>query len=193
MRRSVEEIAGLIILSGAFAFAPALHASDLLLIHGHVYTAAASGPKWAEAVAITGDHIDAVGSEADIEKLKTAKTKVIDLGGKTVMPGVTDNHVHLWFGSLALHGFNFSTPEYNITSDNDPQLFAGKIKAYAAGHPKEKVLIGRAAFSNGVTTPAPTKAMLDKIIPDRPLVIHATSEHTLWVNSKALELAGITK
>jgi predicted amidohydrolase YtcJ len=193
MRRSVEEIAGLIVLSGTFAFAPLLHASDLLLVHGHVYTAAATGPKWAQAIAITGDHIDAVGSDADIEKLKTAKSKVIDLGGKTVTPGVTDNHVHLWFGSLALHGFNFSTPEYNITADNDPQLFASKIKAYAASHPKEKVLIGRAFFSNGVTTAAPTKAGLDKIISDRPLVIHATSEHTLWVNSKALELAGITK
>ena len=193
MRRRVEEIAGLIMLSGAFAFVPMVHASDVLLLHGHVYTAATSGPKWAEAIAITGDHIDAVGSEAEIEKMKTAKTKVIDLGGKTVIPGVTDNHVHLWFGSLALHGFNFSTPEYNITADADPQLFASKIKEYAASHPKEAVLIGRAFFSNGVTTPAPTRAVLDKIIPDRPLVIHATSEHTLWLNSKALALAGITK
>ena len=193
MRRSVEKIAELMLLSGAFTLAPMVHASDLVLVHGHIYTAAATGPKWAQAIAITGDHIDAVGSDADIQRMKTAKTKVIDLGGKTVIPGITDNHVHLWFGSLALHGFNFSTPEYNITADADPQLFASKIKEYAARHPKEAVLIGRAAFSNGVTTPAPNKATLDKIISDRPLVIHATSEHTLWVNSKALALAGITK
>jgi predicted amidohydrolase YtcJ len=193
MRSSVEKMAGLAILSVAFAFAQTVQASDQLLVHGHIYTAAASGPKWAEAIAITGDHIDAVGSDAEILRLKTAKSKVIDLQGKTVIPGVTDNHVHLWFGSLALHGFNFSTPEYNITAENDPQLFASKIKAFAASHPKDAVLIGRAQFSNGVTTPAPTRALLDKIVPDRPLVIHATSEHTLWVNSKALELAGITK
>ena len=70
---------------------------------------------------------------------------MIDLHGSTVLPGITDNHVHLWFGSLALHGFNLSTPESNISVDNDPQLFASKIKAYADSHPKEPVLIGRAA------------------------------------------------
>jgi predicted amidohydrolase YtcJ len=193
MRSSVEKMAGLAILSVAFAFAQRVQASDLLLVHGHIYTAAASGPKWAEAIAITGDHIDAVGSDAAILRQKTANSRVIDLQGKTVLPGITDNHVHLWFGALALHGFNLSTPEYNITPENDPQLFASKIKAYAASHPKEPVIIGRAQFSYGMTAPWPTRAILDKILPDRPLVIHATSEHALWVNSKALELAGITK
>ncbi len=192
MRLGVERMAVLAFLSAAFVSAQAVQASELLLLHGHIYTAAASGPKWAQAIAVTGDHIDAVGTDAEVLRLKTPKSKVIDLHGSTVLPGITDNHVHLWFGSLALHGFNLSTPESNITADNDPQLFAGKIKAYAANHPKEPVLIGRASFSNGVTTPAPDRALLDKLVPDRPLVIHATSEHTLWVNSKALALAGIT-
>lgn len=192
MRLGVERVAVLALLSTAFISTRTVQASELLLLHGHIYTAAASGPKWAQAIAVTGDHIDAVGTDAEVLRLKTPKSKVIDLHGSTVLPGITDNHVHLWFGSLALHGFNLSTPESNITAENDPQLFASKIKAYADSHPKEPVLIGRAAFSNGVTTPAPDRALLDKIIPDRPLVIHATSEHTLWVNSKALALAGIT-
>jgi predicted amidohydrolase YtcJ len=192
MRSSVEKMAGLAILALAFAFAQTVQASDLLLVHGHIYTAATSGPKWAEAIAITGDHLDAVGSDAAILRLKTANSKVIDLQGKTVIPGVTDDHVHLWFGALALHGFNLSTPESNVTEENDPQLFASKIKAYAASHPKEPVIIGRAQFGNGVTAPWPTRAFLDKVLPDRPLVIHSTGEHALWVNSKALELAGIT-
>ena len=136
--------------------------------------------------------IDAVGSDADIMKLKTDSTKVVDLQGKMVVPGFTDDHVHLWFGSLALHGFNLSTPESTIEWNNEPDLFAQKIKEYADSHPNDEVLIGRASFSNGVTTPAPTHEILDKIVPDRPLVIHATSEHTLWLNEKALELAGIT-
>jgi predicted amidohydrolase YtcJ len=192
MRLGVERMAVLALVSAVFVSTQAVQASELLLLHGHIYTAAASGPKWAQAIAVTGNHIDAVGTDSEVLRFKTPKSKVIDLHGSTVMPGVTDNHVHLWFGSLALHGFNLSTPESNITVDNDPQLFAGKIKAYADSHPKEPVLIGRATFSNGVTTPAPDRAFLDKIVPDRPLVIHATSEHTLWVNSKALALAGIT-
>jgi predicted amidohydrolase YtcJ len=192
MRLGVERMAVLAFLSAVFVSAQTVQASELLLLHGHIYTAAASGPKWAQAIAVTGDHIDAVGTDAEVLRLKTPKSKVIDLHGSTVMPGITDNHVHLWFGSLALHGFNLSTPESNITADNDPQLFAGKIKTYADSHPKERVLIGRASFSNGVTTPAPNRELLDKLVPDRPLVIHATSEHTLWVNSKALALAGIT-
>ncbi len=192
MRLSVNRVAVLALLPAALVSPRTVRASELLLMHGHIYTAAASGPKWAQAIAITGDHIDAVGTDAEVMRLKTPKTKVIDLHGGTVLPGITDNHVHLWFGSLALHGFNLSTPESNITADNDPQLFASKIKAYADNHPKEPVLIGRAAFSNGVNTPAPNRAVLDKIVSDRPLVIHATSEHTLWVNSKALALAGIT-
>jgi predicted amidohydrolase YtcJ len=198
MRSGVEKMAGLAILAVAFAFAQTVQASDLLLVHGHIYTAAASGQKWAEAIAITGDHIDAVGSDSEILRQKTAGSKVIDLQGKTVIPGITDNHVHIWFGALALHGVNLSTPESNITAQNDPQLFASKIKAYAASHPKEPVIIGRAQFPNGVKSPYnpgpwPTRAFLDKILPDRPLVIHSTGEHALWVNSKALELAGITK
>lgn len=183
---------GMAMLCTTFAIAGAAHASDLLLVHGRIYTAAQTGEKWAEAIAITGDHIDAVGSDTDIMKLKTDSTKVVDLQGKMVVPGFTDDHVHLWFGSLALHGFNLSTPESTIEWNKEPDLFAQKIKEYADSHPDEEVLIGRAAFSNGVTSPAPTHEILDKIVPDRPLVIHATSEHTLWLNEKALELAGIT-
>lgn len=169
---------------------PKLHASDVLLVHGRVYTAASDGT-WAQALALTGDHIDAVGSDAKIMGMKTAATKVIDLKGKMVIPGVTDNHVHIWFGSLALHGFNFSTPEGNITPD-DRDLFVSKIKEFAASHPQATVLIGRATFSNGVgAIPAPSKSILDEAVPDRPLVIHATSEHTLFVNTKALAMAGI--
>ena len=106
---------------------PMLFASDTVLTNGHIYTANSAGP-WAEALAITGDKIDAVGSNAEIERHRTANTKVIDLQGKTVIPGVTDGHVHLWFGALALHGFNLSTPESNITS-KDSALLLEKSRA----------------------------------------------------------------
>ena len=172
-------------------------ASDTVLLNGHIYTANAQS-RWAEAVAITGDKIDAVGSNADISRRRSANTKVIDLEGKTVIPGITDGHVHLWFGALALHGFNLSTPDSNITS-KDTDLLLGKIQSYAASHPKDPVIFGRVQFitdftpsGNAFKKPTVTHDFLDRAVPDRPLVIHDVSEHALWVNQKTLDLAHIS-
>lgn len=166
-----------------------LAASDTLLIHGRIYTGNAKAP-WAQAVAITGTRIDAVGTDQEILARRQPKTQVIDLQGRTVIPGISDSHTHMWFGAMALHGINLSTPEFSITPD-DAGALVEKIKDYARSHAGEKILFGRADFS---TTPpsTPTHDLLDKAAPDRPLIIHHTSEHALWVNAKALELAGIT-
>lgn len=168
------------------------HASDLLLVNGRIYTAAAK-EKWAEAIAITGERIDRVGTISEVMKEKSAGTRVVDLKGKMVIPGITDNHVHLWFGSLALNGFNLATPESTITPEDNPDLFVAKIREYAQQHSAMPILFGRASFSRGIPDPGPGLALLDKAVPDKPLIIHHTSEHVLWVNSKALELAGITE
>lgn len=177
--------------------AHSVFASDTVLLNGHIYTANTQN-RWAEAVAITGDKIDAVGSNADIARRRSANTKVIDLKGKTVIPGITDGHVHLWFGALALHGFNLSTPDSNITS-KDTDLLLGKIKSYAAGHPKDPVIFGRVQFitdftpsGNAFKKPTVTHQFLDRAVSDRPLVIHDVSEHALWVNQKTLDLAHIS-
>jgi predicted amidohydrolase YtcJ len=163
-------------------------ASDTLLIHGHIYTGNAKAP-WAQALAITGTRIDAVGTDQEILARREPKTQVIDLQGRTVIPGISDSHTHMLFGAMALHGINLSTPEFSITPDNADTLVE-RIKAYAAGHPSEKILFGRADFS--MTPPStPSHELLDRAVSDRPLIIHHTSEHALWVNAKALELAGI--
>jgi predicted amidohydrolase YtcJ len=166
-----------------------LYGSDTLLIHGHIYTGNAKAP-WAQALAVTGTRIDAVGSDQEILARRQSKTQVIDLQGRTVIPGISDSHTHMLFGAMALHGINLSTPEFSITPD-DANALLERIKSYAASHPGEKILFGRADFS---TTPpsTPSHDLLDRAVPDRPLIIHHTSEHALWVNAKALELAGIT-
>jgi len=167
-----------------------LFGSDTILIHGHIYTGNSKVP-WAQALAVTGTRIDAVGSDQEILSRRTAKTELIDLEGRTVVPGFSDSHTHMWFGALELHGLNLSTPESTITPDDDPEGVVSRIKAYAASHPNDKVLIVRADFS---TTPpsTPTHELLDRAVPDRPVVVHFTAEHALWVNAKALALAGIT-
>jgi predicted amidohydrolase YtcJ len=166
-----------------------LFAGDTLLIHGHIYTGNPKAP-WAQALAITGTRIEVVGTDQEILRRQQAETDVIDLHGKTVIPGISDSHTHMWFGAMELHGFNLSTPESSITPDNSDAIVA-KIKAFAADHPNDKVLIGRADF--GTVPPAvPTHELLDRAVSDRPLIIHNTSEHALWVNAKALALAGIS-
>jgi predicted amidohydrolase YtcJ len=164
--------------------------ADILLIHGHVYTGNAHA-RWAAAVAIEDARIAAVGTDAAILKRRKEHTEVIDLHGQTVIPGIVDSHVHLLYGAYALHGLNLSTPEASITPEKPDELVA-RLKAYAGEHPQDAVLLARADFST-VPPTTPTAALLDRAIPDRPLVIHNTSEHALWLNSAALQLAGLNE
>jgi predicted amidohydrolase YtcJ len=186
MRRS------LVTLCAAFAliFPQALLAGDVLLVHGHIYTGNAKAP-WAQALAISGTRIDAVGTDQEVLARKHAGTQVIDLEGRTVVPGFSDSHTHMWFGGLELHGLNLSTPDGSITPEDEPEELVKRLKAFASDRPNGKVLIARADFS---TTPpsTPTHELLDRAVSDRPVIVHNTAEHALWVNAKALELAGIT-
>ena len=165
---------------------PLLQASDLLLVNGHIYTANPNA-KWAQAIAITGSRIDAVGTNEQIMTRQEPHTRVIDLQQRTVIPGIVDSHTHMWLGALALHGFNLATPDVYI-EPKDEERFIAAIKEYATSHPNDRVLFGRVQFTNDVS-----RTLLDRAVSDRPIVIHAPTEHTLWVNSKALELAGITE
>jgi predicted amidohydrolase YtcJ len=170
--------------------AAALFSTDTVLVHGHIYTGNPKAP-WAQALAITGSRIDAVGTNQEILSRRSNKTEVIDLQGRTVVPGFSDDHTHMWFGAVELHGLNLSTPEASITPEDDPDGVVSRIKAFAVSHPDDKVVIVRADFS---TTPPSTPAheLLDRAVADRPVVVHNTAEHALWVNASALALAGIT-
>jgi predicted amidohydrolase YtcJ len=162
---------------------------DLLLLHGHIYTGAPASP-WAEALSVTGSRIDAVGSDADLAKRRGPVTRVIDLHGRTVIPGIVDSHIHVWLGAVALHGVNLSTPEASITPAK-PGLLIARFREYAAQHPAEKLIFGRADFSPSPPY-APTYELLDQAVSDRPVIVHNISEHAMWLNSKAMAAAGIT-
>ncbi|MDB6087050.1 MAG: hypothetical protein JWN43_4931 [Gammaproteobacteria bacterium] len=164
-------------------------AGDVLLLHGHIYTGVQKSP-WAEALSVTGSRIDAVGTDAQLLAQRGPATRVIDLHGRTVIPGIVDGHIHVWLGAVALHGFNLSTPEASITPSK-PKLLIARIREYAAQHPAEKLLFGRVDFSPSPPF-SPTHELLDQAVSDRPIIVHNISEHAMWLNSKALALAGIS-
>jgi predicted amidohydrolase YtcJ len=164
-------------------------AAETLLIHGHIYTGNPRAP-WASALSISGSRIESVGTDAAVLKHRGSHSQVIDLHGRTVIPGIVDSHTHMLYGAYALHGMNLSTPESSITPEK-PDLLVERLKAYAAAHPRDAVLFGRADFST-VPPTTPTHALLDRAVADRPVVIHNTSEHAVWLNSAALQMAGIT-
>jgi predicted amidohydrolase YtcJ len=166
----------------------AAFAGDAVLIHGHIYTGNPGMP-WVTALAVKGTRIEAVGSDAAVLKHR-GHAQVIDLHGQTVIPGIVDSHTHLLYGAYALHGMNLSTPEASLTPEK-PELFVERLKAYAAAHPHDAVLFGRADFSS-VPPTTPTHALLDRAVPDRPVVIHNTSEHALWLNAAAMRMADLT-
>jgi predicted amidohydrolase YtcJ len=179
---SAGAVAALLAVSNAAA-------ADTLFVHGHIYTGNPQTP-WASALAVDGTHVAAVGGDAQILKLRRSRSQTVDLHGQTVIPGIVDSHMHLLYGAYALHGLNLSTPESSITPDK-PDLLIERLRTYAAAHAQDKVLLARADFST-VPPTTPTAALLDRAVPDRPLIVHNTSEHALWLNSAALELAGLT-
>ncbi|HEX3847244.1 MAG TPA: amidohydrolase [Steroidobacteraceae bacterium] len=172
----------------ALTWQTAAVAADTVLVHGHIYTGNPAAP-WASALAVAGSRIEAVGSDAAIRK-QAGHAKVIDLHGQTVIPGVIDSHTHMLYGAFALHGLNLSTPETSITPDK-PDAMIERLRAYAAAHPADPVLFARADFS-AVPPTTPDHELLDRAVPDRPLVVHNTSEHAVWLNMAAIKMAGLT-
>lgn len=161
-------------------------AADIVVTHARAYTVNAKQP-WAEAVAIRGDKIIAVGGTHDIEPYRGPTTKVIDAGGKLVLPGFTDCHIHFLDGSLFLQ-------RVHLDDAKDIGEIQRRVKAFADAHPDQPWVRGR-----GWTYPAvgptnlPDKKYLDDVVRDRPVYLEAFDGHTWWANSKALELAGITR
>jgi predicted amidohydrolase YtcJ len=106
-----------------------------------------------------------------------------------VIPGIVDSHMHLLYGAYALYGLNLSTPE-RASRPTSPMSSSTACRSYAAAHPADAVLFGRADFSTAPPT-TPSYRLLDRAVADRPVVIHNSSEHAMWLNSAALKLAGL--
>jgi predicted amidohydrolase YtcJ len=159
--------------------------ADTIVVHGKVYTLNAKQP-WAQAVAIRSGKIIAVGDDAGIDKLRGAGTRAIDAGGRLVLPGFVDCHIHFLDGSLSLG-------RVNLEGAKDPAEIQQKLREYAAKHPGTDWILGRGwNYAMFGAAALPHKKYLDEIFPDRPIFLEGYDGHTYWANSKALALAGIT-
>jgi len=160
--------------------------ADIIVIHGRVYTEDAKQP-WAQAVAIRGAKIVAVGDDANIEKMRGMGTKVINAAGKLVLPGFTDCHVHFLDGSLSLG-------RVNLAGAKDVAEIQKRLREYVSKHPDDDWILGRGWKYNMFGPEAlPHKKYLDELFPDRPVFLEGHDGRTYWANSKALALAGITR
>jgi predicted amidohydrolase YtcJ len=175
-----------LLLIGYSSFTLAAEPADVLLLHGHIYTANPR-QRWVEGLAIRGDHIAAAGSNAEMESYRGKSTRVIDLAGRMAMPGIIDDHTHFVWASAGLAGLQ-------IYSARTVPEVRRMLQDYAAAHPKDAFVYG-AGWEYGFFPPTglPTKEILDQYFPDRPIAIMSGDGHSLWVNSKALAIAGITR
>ncbi|MDO5757088.1 MAG: amidohydrolase [Rhodobacterales bacterium] len=157
--------------------------ADLVVLNGKVLTMDQSRPR-AEAVALAGGVILAVGTTAGIRDLAAPGAEVIDAAGGTVLPGFIDSHVHLFQGSAAL---DFMAMDEAENADAATRT----IRAYAAANPDEPMILGTGTAYGLIGGRNPTRHDLDTILPDRPLALLAPDIHTLWANTMALERAGL--
>lgn len=158
--------------------------ADLIVTNARVLTMDEGNPA-AEAVAIKDGNILAVGDRRTIEALKGPATKIIDAQGGSVVPGFIEAHMHLFGGAAELDNLHLQGVHgFDALSD--------AIRAYAAARPNAKLLLGAGVDYTILSKEEPvTRHHLDRIIADRPFAMSASDHHTMWANTKALELAGI--
>ncbi|MDG2534185.1 amidohydrolase [Sphingomonas sp. HITSZ_GF] len=159
--------------------------ADVILTNARVYTVDKSRP-WAESVAIKDGKILAVGTAGEVARTKGTRTKVVDLGGRMLLPGFGDAHAHPMFGGL-------THARCPIVDGKTPEQYQAMIAACVAKKPGTGVVYGIGWAQTNFPGVTPHKETLDAISRDRPIIFGSFDGHALWANSKALELAGITK
>ena len=139
---------------------------------------------FSRAVAVTGDRITAVGPERAIDDAIGPETRVIDLDGRLLAPGFQDSHVHPSSSGLDLLRCNFE----GCSNAEDALAY---LAAYVQAHPDVEWVIGSGWHQTWFPRGCPSKELLDSVISDRPVFVYNADGHGAWVNTRALDLAGV--
>ncbi|MGH9315321.1 MAG: amidohydrolase [Vicinamibacterales bacterium] len=159
--------------------------ADFAIVNGRVYTADGRGTV-AEALAVRGNRIAAVGTAAEIRALTGERTIVVDARGGSVLPGFHDAHIHFLSGGLSLD-------EANLLDALTLEQVVRTISDFAATRRERPWVVGRGWFYAVFPGNLPTRQQLDDAVPDRPAYMECYDGHTGWANTRALKLAGITR
>jgi predicted amidohydrolase YtcJ len=174
----------LMLMTGVYANPQPEPSATLIITNATVYAVDKQHPR-AEAVAVIGDRIVAVGSRVEVDSWRGRQTKVIDAGGKLVLPGFNDAHVHFIQGGAQLD-------QVQLTDAASPQEFAKRIAAQAAKTPKgEWILGGRWDETKWPKPELPTKELVDAVTGTTPIFVERYDGHEALANSAAMKLAGV--
>jgi predicted amidohydrolase YtcJ len=161
-----------------------LPAINLILLRGKIWTCDPQRPT-ADAVAMAGGRIAAVGTDEEIAALAGSETRIVDLAGRLVLPGFNDAHVHFYIGGDTLTSIDLR----NVTS---PEGFREAVRAFVAKRPKgEWILNGSWDQERWVPSQLPTAAMIDDVTPHHPVWVNRSDGHMMLANSLAMRLAGV--
>jgi hypothetical protein len=156
-----------------------------LFVNGAVYTVDAAR-RWAEAVAVRGGRIVAVGSNDDVAEFRGPGTEVVELAGRMLLPGFQDAHVHPVNGGL-------DALRCNLRNDHSLEAYGDRIREYMASHPDVPWILGGGWSIDVFPGGTPHADTLDALVADRPAFLPNRDGHGAWVNSRALEIAGIRR
>jgi predicted amidohydrolase YtcJ len=158
--------------------------ADLIITNARIITMDKAKP-FAEAIAVAGNRIARVGSTAEVMALQSPKTRVHDNKGNTVIPGIIESHVHLFIGAAELGLLN-------IRYDESFEAISAAVNLYRSQNPNMPFIHAISAthtqFGNDIPI---TRHLLDRIVGDVPFAIGCFDHHTVWANTKALEVAGL--
>lgn len=178
-------IAGCLASAVGCAPGPASVPADLVLKNGVFYTVDASSSRAAAAAVKDGKFVY-VGSDSGASAFIGKATKVVDLGGRLVLPGFIDSHAHV----ISSYRHFFELNIFGLTTVEEIQK---AIRDYAAARPGAERISGRGWSNTAFPKTGPDRRIIDAVVADIPVSLASEDGHSRWVNSKALALAGITK
>ncbi|MFB7618378.1 amidohydrolase [Kitasatospora sp. NPDC056181] len=158
--------------------------ADLVFTHGPVHTGDPARTR-ATTLAVTGERITAVGHD-EVRELVGPGTEVVDLTGKLLIPGFQDSHVHAVYGGTEL-------ADCDLTGTVGVDDYLDRIRSYADANPDQAWITGSGWSMESFEGGLPTRQLLDSVVPDRPVYLVNRDHHGAWANSRALELAGLTR
>ena len=156
--------------------------ADLIITGAKVLTMDAARPR-AEAVAVAGGRIVAVGTAQDLALWRGPATQVIDAGGRTLLPGFVESHLHLVLGGAEL-------AQLQLGQVAGFEALRSAFAGYAQAHPDRPLLMAQGAAYDVLGAPV-TRQDLDRVLADRPIAMMAPDHHTVWANTAALQAAGL--